>query len=497
QRTLFFFSGFSVAITPWFKQTSLVFVAAIFFWMTADVLAKEKRSVRSWLERIVPFGAGVVAFSLIMVLFLAIQGMLAPMLDVLRYSAGAYPNYSPLNEIGAFWLATLEWTRQRGGVVVLFVVGLVLLLSQRGRRQRWLGIILLAGAGLFGIYAQRRLWDYHWISTLPFMALIAAAAVVIIVDWLAKRKWGLAKWLLMAGVVVLIVVSSATLIETHWTSYEQLSSYAFGGRDRDSYLEEIGMLLEAEAAGYLAKRTKQEEPVFIWGHYALLYYLSGRPNPTRFAMDPPLSLEHPQQDAWQAEAMSDLAAEPPRYILVATGDITPFEPQPSSRQLVSFPELADLIESDYYLAETLSGFESYVRQARPENAVGAALGDDITLLGYDVLNLDVEPEGEISVTLHWQANETPDVDYTVFVHLMDWSGPRVVAQSDSYPGQGRRPTSTWQPGDMIQDTHTFTLPADLAPGQYELIAGMYRLDTLERRPVLGEDRDYISLLVAE
>jgi hypothetical protein len=195
--------------------------------------------------------------------------------------------------------------------------------------------------------------------------------------------------------------------------------------------------------------------------------------------------------------MVDLAADPPRYILVATGDITPFEPQPSSRQLVDFPEMAAFIENNYYLAETLAGFEVHVRRADPEQTVGATLGDGITLVGYDVLNLDLEAAGELSLTLHWQADKSPDSDYTVFVHLMDWSGPRVVAQSDSYPAQGRRPTSTWQPGEVILDTHSFDLPADLPPGPYELIAGMYRLDTLERLAVSGDDRDYIPLFASE
>jgi len=129
----------------------------------------------------------------------------------------------------------------------------------------------------------------------------------------------------------------------------------------------------------------------------------------------------------------------------------------------------------------------------PQVSVNATLDDGLILEGYDVHELKVEPGGGVALTLHWLADGTPDVDYTVFVHLVDWSVPRVAGQSDSYPVQGRRPTSTWQTGDKILDTHYFTLPEELPPGQYELIAGMYRLDTLERLPVIGEDVDYIRL----
>jgi hypothetical protein len=495
QRVLIFFSGLAVSVTPWFKQTSLVFIAAIFFWLTIDVLHAERRSRRSWLERAAIFGSGVLSFSLLMIIFLALQGMLAPMVDVLRYSIGSYPNYSPLNQIGDLWQATFDWARLRGGLILLFLAGSGIVLLQRDQRQRWLGITLLAGAGLAGVYAQRRLWDYHWISTLPFMAMIAAAAAIIIIDWLADRKNGWVKWLLAAGFLIVITASSGPLLRTHAENFGRLSRTIFGGLDREHYLEEVGMAGEARAAEYLDQRVAQEDPIFIWGHYALLYYLTGRHNPTRFAMDPPLSLEHPQQKAWQTEALSDLEADPPSYILVATGDITPFEPQPSSRQLVQFPELAAFIDSNYYLSETLAGFEVYVRREPPEHIVNAHLGDDIRLVGYyDTLLLDVRPEGEVSITLQWQADRTPDADYSVFIHLMDWSVPRVVAQSDSYPAQGRRPTSTWQPGETIFDTHTFSLPDDLPSGQYELITGMYLLDTLERLPIPEGDRDYIPLL---
>lgn len=257
------------------------------------------------------------------------------------------------------------------------------------------------------------------------------------------------------------------------------------------------MRVEANAAEYLRRRSEQNDSVFVWGHYALLYYLTDRRNPTRFAMDPPLSLKHPQQDDWQADTMLDLNADPPQYILVATGDVTPFEPQPSKQQLANFPELAKFIEDAYYLAETIPGFDVHIRRTPPDNVVNAALGDGITLEGYALHSLNVKPGGEVAITLHWRAQASPDFDYTVFVHLVDWSIPRIVSQSDSYPAQGRQPTSAWQPGDLVLDTHSLTLPADLSGGQYELIVGMYRLDTMERLPVIGEDRDYIPFFVME
>lgn len=114
-----------------------------------------------------------------------------------------------------------------------------------------------------------------------------------------------------------------------------------------------------------------------------------------------------------------------------------------------------------------------------QHPLGADLGDAIHLLGYDAA---VEG-GALDVPLYWQARARPDHDYTVFVQALNGEG-KVVAQSDSYPLDGRYPTTAWQPGEVVRDVHRLALPSGLPPGAYRLIAGMYRLETLQRLPVL-------------
>jgi hypothetical protein len=88
------------------------------------------------------------------------------------------------------------------------------------------------------------------------------------------------------------------------------------------------------------------------------------------------------------------------------------------------------------------------------------------------------------------------LDYTVFVHLVDSAG-KTVAQHDGQPSwEVPLPTSTWQPGEMLQDRHLLTLPADLPPGEYQLRAGVYYWQTLERLPVVEDGvvvRDLVEL----
>lgn len=107
-------------------------------------------------------------------------------------------------------------------------------------------------------------------------------------------------------------------------------------------------------------------------------------------------------------------------------------------------------------------------------------GRTLRLLGYE-LGLR---SGEVQVTLFWEALAGVDRNYTVFVHLLDERG-EVAAQRDAQPLGGSRPTSGWQPGEILADT--YSLPAPRAA--YLLEVGLYDAGTGTRLPVdSGGDR---------
>jgi hypothetical protein len=68
--------------------------------------------------------------------------------------------------------------------------------------------------------------------------------------------------------------------------------------------------------------------------------------------------------------------------------------------------------------------------------------------------------------------------------LRDESG-KTVATGDSPPNWFiPRPASQWPAGDPgIWTAHTVSLPQDLAPGRYDLVAGWYDWQTGERVPL--------------
>jgi hypothetical protein len=48
-----------------------------------------------------------------------------------------------------------------------------------------------------------------------------------------------------------------------------------------------------------------------------------------------------------------------------------------------------------------------------------------------------------------------------------------VAGEDGPPLEGYLPTSTWLPGKPARDDRAITLPADMPPGRYTLLLGLY------------------------
>lgn len=102
----------------------------------------------------------------------------------------------------------------------------------------------------------------------------------------------------------------------------------------------------------------------------------------------------------------------------------------------------------------------------------ATLGGQLLLQSAALPVEPVSAGGTLEIPVAWQALAPLDADYTLFVHLLD-AGGRLVAQHDKPPFDGFLPTRLWKPGDTLVDIFTLTLPANLAPGPYQLVAGAY------------------------
>ncbi len=117
---------------------------------------------------------------------------------------------------------------------------------------------------------------------------------------------------------------------------------------------------------------------------------------------------------------------------------------------------------------------------------------DLIMLEHAALSGRTFEAGDvIQIQLEWRTDAALQKRYKVFVQLLN-SGGVLVAQRDSEPAGGSQPTTNWQTDTIIKDQHGLSLPADLTPGNYQIIVGLYDPDDPNQRlPVAG--KTYVSL----
>ena len=114
------------------------------------------------------------------------------------------------------------------------------------------------------------------------------------------------------------------------------------------------------------------------------------------------------------------------------------------------------------------------------------LGEQVRLVGYEVMPESPASDEAVLVRLYWQAEGEVRGDFTVFAHLVG-TDERIVAQHDGQPDEGRYPTTHWLEGEIIEDEHVLVPAPGYGPGDYSLVAGMYDLESGERLTVYDEN----------
>lgn len=130
------------------------------------------------------------------------------------------------------------------------------------------------------------------------------------------------------------------------------------------------------------------------------------------------------------------------------------------------------------------------------------LGDDTLATFGDLFALhkfhapeQVASGDTIRVTLWWTVLQTPPLDYSVSVFVLD-ANEALVTQHDGPPLDGTEPTSTWQPDMLKYDIHRVPLRdvygSPLPPGEYQIGVRVYWYGDQVPLPV-DADTDYVLL----
>jgi hypothetical protein len=137
-------------------------------------------------------------------------------------------------------------------------------------------------------------------------------------------------------------------------------------------------------------------------------------------------------------------------------------------------------------------------------AVGAFSGEmDVRfgafarLIGYQLSSTQVAVGEPLLLTLYWQGLEsTSPTDYTVFTHLLSPDG-QLIAQHDGPPAGGNEPTTEWEAGETVEDTHQmgFTSGGQDYAGPATIAVGLYDPGDVGARVLTGGGQDQVSLPV--
>lgn len=260
-------------------------------------------------------------------------------------------------------------------------------------------------------------------------------------------------------------------------------------RDYRIYAQQpdVGYLFE-QAAVELAGSLTAESPqttVYVderfWSGWPALRFLAGGRSPVLFTAESfPDSVELPAAVyAWPYAPLDYLPPALPDAALVTA------EAGGLAR--------GDLEQTPYSL------YTRYYVQAAPEPSEPLANFDrQYWLRAAEATLMD---EQTIQIELQWQADEALAADQPLpvaFVHVIRPAG--LLAQSDVALAGGLWPGGTadwWRPRLTIAEQRTLVLPEPFDPQQHRLLVGLYRPETLQRLPLVGNsDADEIEIEVS-
>ncbi|MCB9422825.1 MAG: glycosyltransferase family 39 protein [Ardenticatenaceae bacterium] len=397
------------------------------------------------------------------------------------------------------WSGTAVWQMVTFYNSLYFAVGLILLLGVAGlflwRQRSHLGAVLLFAVPLLFylfIVADPRT---HVYTFFPGAVLLAAVGWALL--W-QKVKAGNGRYPLLLFFAAFFLVS---------TNYVYLMFV-------DHTLERQRNWTETSPAGYLV--TWDEPP--LYGLFGFPHQAGWRVVKDLLPVD-----AYPYASNEEKEITNVYMEQMPRthcanfntFVLAENAqDEIPYDPawldglflqaqvlvngrsslQVYGRQPVSETQIVDAADLKQWFTPV---------QVVPARRTGAhplniTLGDGaVKLLGFDIDGLQKKPGDQIVVTLYWESLVSISRNYQTFVHLYDGQNEELLAQHDGAPDCNMNPTTQWEPGQIIADTHILIIPQDSMAGTSHLLTGMYDLITGERLAIPSVSDNLVTLTEIE
>lgn len=100
------------------------------------------------------------------------------------------------------------------------------------------------------------------------------------------------------------------------------------------------------------------------------------------------------------------------------------------------------------------------------------------------------------VTLYWRADRPITQDLQLFTQVLDRHNQMIAGVHD-WPLRGTYRPNAWRVGEWVPLSYVFEIPADLPPGEYRLLTGVFDIVRQARIPLVsGEDVAFVTRLKA-
>ncbi len=319
------------------------------------------------------------------------------------------------------------------------------------------------------------LGDFHTryiLYVAPFFLMIVALGIVAL--WRVWRPLGA---VVFAAVGVVVI---AGLL------------YYFGAYQRSAY---------RDVALYLTQRAEPGDVVLLEGprqHLLADYYLP-RALEILPVPDVPLPAHLPSEAPKVVPGEIDrqlkplLEAHPNLWLVLAGED----EVDPAEFVLSYLTAAAYRLECRDWLDVTLCHFVAPASlQSAGAHPLDIAFQGEMRLRGADMsARLVTSAERYLLVNLNWETNGKPAKDYKVTLRLLD-AGGKVVSQADDFPIGSLLPPTMWGEDSSHAGHMVLAVPAELPPGDYVLVLGLYDPASLAPVPVVvpgTASQDLVSL----
>jgi len=367
------------------------------------------------------------------------------------------------------------------------------------RRQRavaaYFALLAVLDAAVVETYSIHNIYNYLTPGYLALAVMVGVAAARII-DAARRASVGgseVRPWLRAAAVAVMLALLPGALLARNFTRVDRSNDYA-----------------ASDFARVTLERLPERAVVLTdtWTASPLWYRQLVDGERTDVLVSPIFSV---QGEDVAAFARRQLDAGRPVYaaegLRTPIGGLAPeFTVQPVLLNGIEEMVTGDLPRPRYRDDLVMKGSLYRILASAPDTSaadVRAATQrdlafDGVTLVGYESDGNVVDRGSVVQLTYYWRSDKPLDRDLSATTLFFDARGR--VASLDGFPawsqtraiGQGVRPTSVWQAGELVREAYFALVPRTIAAGEYDARIAVYDPSSVRGGALAGAAR-FVSI----